>query len=140
MDGGKVYLDASVVLRRMLRQQGAMEGWSDWELAVTSEIMQLEVLRTLDRLRLGGKASEKERADCQAELRVYASRCQVIPIHSGILRRAAGPFPAPLGALDAIHLASALIWMEVNSEDLTFLTHDQGLAVCARACGVVVKG
>ena len=139
MDRRKVYLDASVVLRRILRQPGAVQGWVNWELAVTSELMQLEALRTFDRLRIAGKTSDSELASCHQELRVYTSRCQVVPIHWGILQRAAGPFPTPLGALDAIHLATALIWMEVNSEELTLLTHDAGLAICARACGVPLR-
>jgi len=32
----KVYVDSSVVLRRLLREPGAFRRWTDWEWAVTT--------------------------------------------------------------------------------------------------------
>ncbi len=122
----------------MLKQPGAMQAWGNWELAVTSELTEVEVLRTLDRLRATDRASEFELATWHAELAVYISRSLMVPLDRGILRRAAEPLPKPLGALDAIHLATARSWMESNGQDLVVLTHDQQLAVCARACNVLV--
>ena len=138
MDGRKIYVDASVVLRKILRQPGAIEGWPNWELAVTSELMPLEAHRTLDRVRLSGRLSASELAGHTEDLRLFTEGFQQICIDSGILKRAAAPLPAPLGALDAIHLATALTWMEAHGEDLTLLTHDRQLAGCARLCGVAV--
>jgi hypothetical protein len=67
------------------------------------------------------------------------SRAEVVPLQKGILRRAGGHYPMPLGALDAIHLATAQTWIETNNEDLLLLTHDRQLADCARACHVPVR-
>ena len=44
-----------------------------------------------------------------------------------------------LEALDAIHLATALIWSETRGDDLLLLTHNRQLAIAARACGFEVK-
>ncbi len=55
-----------------------------------------------------------------------------------VLRRASASLPAPLGTLDAIHLATAMTWMEHNNGKLILLTHDRQLAQCARAGGVQV--
>ena len=62
-----------------------------------------------------------------------------MPLNRAVLHRAADPFPTVLGTRDAIHLASALLWMEEKGEPLTFLTHDAQLAIAARACGLDVE-
>jgi hypothetical protein len=41
--------------------------------------------------------------------------------------------------LDAIHLVSALLWMESSSDELVFVTHDRQQAMAARACGMEVR-
>ena len=137
MAGRKVYVETSVVLRRILREPEAIDDWEHWDLAVTSELTQLEALRSFDRLRVTTEASDAKLAACHEELATYSSRFEVVLLDSKILRRAARPLPTWLGSLDAIHLATALLWMEDNDEDLTLLTHDQQLAACARACGVL---
>ena len=48
--------------------------------------------------------------------------------------------PTEIGTLDAIHLATALLWKELESENLTMATHDAALAVAAVACGLPVVG
>ena len=139
MDVRKVYVDASVVLRRILKQPGALEDWLTAETAVASELLQVEALRTLDRFRVTGKLSDAEMAAAVGELKIYVAAFEQVPIDSGVLRRASGAFPTPLGTLDAIHLATALIWIESNSEDLVLFTHDRQLAAAARAWGLEVK-
>jgi hypothetical protein len=61
---------------------------------------------------------------------------QQVPISSAIQDRAAGLFHAVIGTLDAIHLATALVWMEQTEEPLLFVTHDVQLAVAARLAGL----
>jgi hypothetical protein len=43
----------------------------------------------------------------------------------------------PVKTLDAIHLATALLWAE-HAGEIVFLTHDRQLATAARACGLAV--
>ena len=59
---------------------------------------------------------------------------------AAVLRRAAQPLPTPLGTPDAIHLSTALLWREVRGEELVMATHDQMLAIAARASGLPVIG
>jgi len=42
--------------------------------------------------------------------------------------------------LDAIHLATAMLWRESSSADLAFATHDAALGTAARASGFTVLG
>lgn len=57
-----------------------------------------------------------------------------------ILARAAEPFPIPLGTLDALHLATALVWRDRMRQELVMATHDGGLAIATRAFGIQVLG
>ena len=57
-----------------------------------------------------------------------------------MLARAAEPFRSPIGTLDAIHLATALLLRESSEEDFAFATHDAALAPAARSHGFQVLG
>jgi hypothetical protein len=48
--------------------------------------------------------------------------------------------PTELGTLDAIHLATALLWKDMANVPLVMATHDAALAVGARAHGLSVVG
>ena len=45
-----------------------------------------------------------------------------------------------LKTLDAIHLASAILWQQQEEVDILFLTHDEQLAKGALAMGFKVLG
>jgi hypothetical protein len=48
--------------------------------------------------------------------------------------------PTELGTLDAIHLASALLWKDAVGADPVMVTHDRALALGAQAHGLKVLG
>jgi hypothetical protein len=48
--------------------------------------------------------------------------------------------PALMGTLDAIHLATALVWRDRTGRELVMATHNSGLAAAARAFGMRVLG
>jgi predicted nucleic acid-binding protein len=50
------------------------------------------------------------------------------------------PLPTPLGTLDAIHLATALVWRDRQDVALTIASHDAALAAAARGFGFEVVG
>ena len=57
-----------------------------------------------------------------------------------ILRRAGEPYPVALKTLDAVHLATALMWRDRRAPDLVFATHDRRLGRAAAALGFAVIG
>src|SRR5437667_302406 len=65
---------------------------------------------------------------------------EVVEVTAPVLARAAQPLPTELGTLDAIHLATALLWREHSGSDIVMATHDVALATAARACGLTVVG
>jgi len=50
-----------------------------------------------------------------------------------VLSRASEPLPVPIGTLDAIHLATALIWRDRLGPLPQMVTHDPALGAAARA-------
>jgi predicted nucleic acid-binding protein len=56
------YLDTSALLRLVLREPGALEDLRSCEAFVSSELLAVEALRSLDRLRLQGALTAEEAA------------------------------------------------------------------------------
>ena len=54
--------------------------------------------------------------------------------------RASEPFPVPLGTLDALHLATALVWQDRVRQPIVMATHDRNLALAGRSFGIEVLG
>jgi hypothetical protein len=51
--------------------------------------------------------------------------------------------PSPsrlLGTLDALHLATALVWQDRVHQPLVIATHDRDLGLAARSFGIEVLG
>lgn len=137
MDRRRAYLDSSVLLRRLLRQPAALSGLSQWNL-ISSELLEVEVRRTLHRYCAAQLFSEQDLALRTAELRAVLAAVDRVPLSKAILNRAGGPLGGALGTLDAIHLVTAMLWSEYHGEDIVFLTHHRQLANAARACGLTV--
>ena len=132
------FVDTSVFLRRLLKQPGAFTEWSAWGVVAASELLRVEAHRVLDRLRLQRAFGDAELAELNRLMRASFSAVDFVRLSRPVLNRAAGPFPTVLGTLDAMHLASALLWLEEAGGEMTFLTHDSQLAIAARACGLDV--
>jgi predicted nucleic acid-binding protein len=134
------YLDSSVVLRVVLGQRGSLRVWKTVETGVTSALLEVECLRTLDRLRLLEGIAEGEIARRREAVYRIVEALMVIEPTRLVLARAAQPLPVALGTLDAIHLATALLWRERSDADLVMATHDAALGLAARAVGFRVIG
>ena len=134
------YVDASVLLRVALRQPDALPEWRRIEQGVSSTLIMTESLRTLDRLRLRAKLPDAEVASRRAKVLELIASLEVVELDAVVLDRAAQPMPTELGTLDAIHLATALLWQEMSRVDLTMATHDTALGLAARAHGLTVIG
>lgn len=134
------YIDTSALLRIVLREPGALDELRSYEALVSSELIALESARTIDRLRLLGSLTADEAA---ARLRIVTDWLEAIDLvllRPSVLSRASEPMPMPLGTLDAVHLATALIWRDRMGRLLTMATHDSALGSAARAFGFEVVG
>ncbi len=134
------YVDASVLLRVALGQPDSLPEWRDIDQGVSSALVMTECLRTLDRLRLRVKLSDAEVATRRAMILTLIGSLELVEIDSVVLERAAQPMPTELGTLDAIHLATALLWRDLTHADLIMTTHDSALALGAQAHGLPAVG
>jgi predicted nucleic acid-binding protein len=134
------YVDASVLLRVALGQPNALPEWRHIHRGVSSALVTTESLRTLDRLRLRSGLSDIEIARRRSTILALIDSLELIEIDSLVLDRAAQPTPTELGTLDAIHLASSLLWQDATGDALTMATHDGALGVAAQAHGLKVIG
>jgi len=135
-----VYLDASVVLRILLRQPKRLAAWGRWEAAYSSELLGIESRRMIDRLRVQAALNDHELADVHHDLTRIERAIGAIPLTRPVLHRAALPMPTAVKTLDAIHLASALLLRERRTTSLTFATHDPQQLRAARALGFECLG
>ncbi len=134
------YVDASVLLRVAFGQQDALPEWRQIERGIASALVMTECLRTLDRLRRRSGLSDADVARRRAAILRLVASLELVEIDSVVLDRAAQPMPTELGTLDAIHLATALLWRELTHTELIMATHDVALAFGAQAHGLPVLG
>lgn len=134
------YLDSSVLLRVILGQRDALKEWGRVTQGIASALAEVECLRTLDRLRLTEGYTDEVIAERREAVYRLMEAMEVVEITHTVLSRASQPLPTALGTLDAIHLATAMMWKERTAKDLAMATHDAALAVAAKASGLRVVG
>jgi predicted nucleic acid-binding protein len=134
------YVDSSVVLRVVLGQPGRLAEWKNIVTGVASGLVEVECLRTLDRLRVAGNLSADDVAVRREAVFHVLEGLELVELTRAVLHRAAQPMPSPLGTLDAIHLATAEMWREAKGKELLVATHDRALALAARGSGFRVAG
>jgi predicted nucleic acid-binding protein len=134
------YIDTSALLRIVLREPGALEDLRAYEALVSSELIAVESTRTIDRLRIQGSLTTEEAAERIRAANEWLEAIDLVLLRPPVLSRASEPMPMPIGTLDAIHLATALIWRDRMGPLPELTTHDMALGAAARAFGFDVRG
>ena len=134
------YVDASVLLRLLLDQPNSLREWQQIERGASSGLIMIETLRTVDRLRLLNKLADRELARLRRAIFSLLASIQLIDVNAAVIDRAAQPMPTALGTLDAIHLATALLWQQTLGTAVVMATHSHALALAAEAHGMRVAG
>jgi uncharacterized protein len=134
-----VYVDSSVLLRVVLDEPDRLAIWPAITNPISSELIRLECLRTIDRARVRLGLEDRQIAGYRADVLEAIDAFSLVALDAVVLERAAEPFPTALGSLDAIHLASALLARD-SLDGLLFATHDDELGTAALATGFEVHG
>ena len=134
------YIDTSALLRIVLREAGALDDLRSYDALVSSELIAVESARTIDRLRLQGSLTATEAAGRLRTVNEWLEAIDLVLLRTPVLSRASEPMPMPLGTLDALHLAAALIWRDRMGPLPTMATHDTVLGLAAQAFGFDVRG
>jgi predicted nucleic acid-binding protein len=135
-----IYVDSSALFRLVLREEGALEELRSSEGLVSSELLAVESLRTVDRLRIQGTLTVEEAAAVSRAVSTWLEAVDLVLLQPPILARASEPFAVALGTLDALHLATALVWRERMGTSVVMAAHDGALALAARTFGIEVLG
>ena len=134
------YLDTSALLRIVLREAGALDDLRTYDGLVSSELIAVESARTIDRLRTQGALTMDEAAARIGAVNEWLEAVDLVLLRPPVLSRASEPMPVPIGTLDAVHLATALVWRERVAALPEMVTHDAALGAAARAFGFDVRG
>jgi uncharacterized protein len=134
-----VYIDSSVLLRVILGEPDQLPSWRGIDVAVSSELIRVECLRTIDRARISFQLPDEAVSRHRADTLEAIESMNLVPLATPVMERAAEPFPTSIGMLDALHLASALLVRD-RYDRLLFATHDLTLGIAARAMGFSVEG
>ena len=134
------YIDTSALLRLVLREAGALDELRAYDNLVSSELIAVESYRTIDRLRLQGALTTEEAAGRLSVVREWLEAIDLVLLRPPVLSRASEPLPTSLGTLDALHLATALIWRERMGVLPIMATHDSALGLAAKTFGFEVRG
>jgi predicted nucleic acid-binding protein len=129
-----------VLLRIVLGQRRRLKEWKSVRDGVASALAEVECLRTLDRLRLRNAIDDDDLSVRREAVYRLLEEIEIVEPTRPVLARASLHLPIPIGTLDAIHLATAMLWRESSSADLVFATHDTALGIAARSSGFRVVG
>ena len=135
------YVDASAVLRILFTEPGPAVPLDEDERVVSSQVVEVETFRAVDRERLIGRLDDTQAATKRKELADLLAMLDLAAVDGTVIRRAKSAFAVTVRALDAIHVATAEILAEEATDDpLEFWTHDERQASAAWSRGLAVKG
>jgi predicted nucleic acid-binding protein len=135
------YVDTSALLRVLFCEPGESVPLTSDERIVTSQLLEVEAFKAVDRARLLGQLDDAQTARKRKELIDMLTMLDLMPIDSWVIERAKSSFAVNVRALDAIHVATAeLFAAEAQGERLEFWTHDGRQATAALSRGLAVRG
>ncbi len=135
-----LYVDASIVLSELLGEKTGSFRLSDASVLYSSDIIEVEVFRTLERARFSGRLEVGAFTHKISEATAYLSSLYRVSLSPGIIRLAKNAFPIPVRALDAIHVATAEWLISETDEKIEFHTHDLRQGEAALSRGIAVHG
>lgn len=135
------YVDASAVLRVVFSEPGPSFPLVAGDRVVSSQLVEVETFRAVDRERLVGHLDDAETAVKRKELADLLVTLDLAAIDASVIDKAKSSFAVNVRALDAIHVATAeILAAEAEGEPLEFWTHDERQATAAMSRGLTVRG
>jgi hypothetical protein len=108
---------------------------------VSSELLEVEAFRAVDRERLLGNLDDTQTAVKRKELADLLAMIDLAPIDRTVIDRAKSSFAVNVRALDALHVATAeVLAAEAEGETLEFWTHDDRQRTAGLSRGLDVHG
>lgn len=118
-----IYLDTSVALAQLVDRDRAPPAALWEQQVVSSRLLQYEAWVVLNSRKLTDSHGD--------DLRLLLGRIAFLELEPRILARALEPFPVPVRALDALHLAS-LAFLRDEGPDVMLASYDDRMVSAAR--------
>lgn len=131
------YLDSSVLMRIILQEANPLREWDELEHGVSSVLISVEGYRTLDQLWHRNQLDENDLAEKRLLLATFLPRLDLKELTPDVLKLASNALPTPLRTLDALHLATAMLYRTTQPGDerpIFFATHDVQLQRQPKPC------
>ena len=124
-----IYLDSSVVLARLLSEPRYTPDslWS--EDVFSSRLVEYEVWNRIHARQLTRKLGEKTQT--------LLGYIDLVDLSAEVLARALEPFPIPVRALDALHLAT-IDYVRGQGQTVKLASFDDRMVASARALGIAL--
>ncbi|HLK10391.1 MAG TPA: PIN domain-containing protein [Candidatus Binatia bacterium] len=122
-----IYLDTSVALAQLLAEDRSPPAALWAESLVSSRLLEYEVWTRVHARGLGGSHG--------TDVRQLLGRIAFLELAPPVLARAIEPFPAPVGTLGALHLASA-DFLRRQGQDVRLATYDGRMCEMALGLGI----
>jgi len=124
-----IYLDTSVALAQLLAEDRRPPS-SMWDRPlVASRLLEYELWTRIHARSLGPSHGE--------QVRSLLDRVALVELDRKVLARAVEPFPVPVRALDALHLAS-LEFVRGLGQEVALASYDEQMVRAAQALGVEI--
>ena len=139
------YLHSSVALRYILAGETTIRHLLEYPRVISSELMQIECRRVIQQARMQQELSDDGVVEAYRRLDSVLRGTDLVELSREVKLRAAESFPVVVGTLDALHLATALLWARNaageagDTEAVHIFSHDAALNTCARAIGLGVR-
>jgi len=132
-----VYVDSSSLLKWLLNGF-ELPRLKEWRAACSSELIVNDVYRTLFRLRLEGKLTDAQLVAKQQDALEFIDGIFLMQLNRAVIEKGREPFGTFIATLDALHLASAILWKSEVDAEVYILSHDDQLQNAARLNGLTL--
>lgn len=141
----KHYLDSSVVLALLLEGDESLKSLEGKTRVASSRLLWVEVSRVFHRGLQTGQLDALAATRARHSFVRFVAGLDQILITEAVLDRAAGPYPLTIRTLDAMHLASAELWLTDSKPsdaasfgepaELSIWSLDRKMNLCAAQLG-----
>jgi len=135
-----LYLESSAILRGLLEADKAvLAAITPASKLLTSALTAVEVERALLRAFLDKRIGAEDRRAKRQWFRELLGACEIVELGASVLERGAQPFPLePVRTLDALHLASAVLFEQAMGVAVGVLSVDERVRRNATELGLAV--
>ena len=135
-----IYLDASALLRFLRRAESGVAPLRDGDVVVSSDLLELELRRALERAFIAKKIDQSELESKLDEAIALVDTFHLFPVADEVIGFARPRLPFELGVMGSIHVATAQLVQRDAGQPLQFWTHVEAVASAAALRGLDARG